>query len=152
MKMLHWFIILAFIGFLIFVALRRPGVDTTALPSSGIKVVNIGDTSVRVDLALTPEEKARGLSGRETLAEDQGMLFVFDYTTRHPFWMKDMLIPIDMIWIDENGVVVYMAENALPESYPALFGTNVESKYVLEVVSGFAKRHGVITGSKVEFK
>ena len=55
-------------------------------------------------------------------------------------------------WIDENGVVVYIAENALPESYPALFGSNVESKYVLEVVSGFAKRHGVITGSKVEFK
>jgi uncharacterized membrane protein (UPF0127 family) len=117
-----------------------------------IKIVSIGGTDVKVDLAITQAEKAKGLSGRDSLAEDEGMFFVFDYTTRHPFWMKDMLIPIDMIWIDEKGVVVYVEHNAKPESYPSLFGSNIESKYVLEVASGFAERHGVTIGSKVEFK
>ncbi|MBP6866244.1 MAG: DUF192 domain-containing protein [Candidatus Pacebacteria bacterium] len=150
MKIFNLFIVLAFVGFLIFLALGRRG--QVAVTSNSISRVSIAGTEIKVDLALTSEEKAKGLSGREALREDQGMLFIFDYTTRHPFWMKDMLIPIDMIWIDENGVVVYIAENARPESYPSLFGSNVESKYVLEVVSGFAKKYGVVTGSKVEFK
>src|SRR3989339_564311 len=149
MKILNLFIVLAFVGFLIFLALVRRG--QVAVTSNSISRVSIAGTEIKVDLALTSEQKARGLSGRESLAEDQGMLFIFDYTTRHPFWMKDMLIPIDMIWIDENGFVVYVAEDARPESYPALFGTNVESKYVLEVVSGFAKFHQLKIGDKVQF-
>lgn len=150
MKIFNLFIVLAFVGFLIFLALGRRG--QVAVTSNSISRVSIAGTEIKVDLAITQTEKAKGLSGRADLAEDEGMLFIFDYTTRHPFWMKGMLLPIDMIWIDENGVIVYIAENASPESYPALFGTNVESKYVLEVVSGFAQRHGVVIGSKVKFK
>lgn len=149
--MLYWCITICFIGILIFLALRRPG-RHTELPPDAISVVEIGDTVVKVELALSDTEKARGLSGRASLKEDEGMLFVFSNTTRHPFWMKDMLIPIDMIWIDEAGIVVYIAHEAQPDSYPALFGSSVESKYVLEVAAGFAKRHQVEIGTKVQFK
>ncbi|MFM7088432.1 MAG: DUF192 domain-containing protein [Candidatus Paceibacterota bacterium] len=138
-------------GILIFLSLRRPGRDIP-VSRSEINVVEIGGKAVKVELALSDTEKAKGLSGRPSLKEEEGMLFVFENTTRHPFWMKDMLIPIDMIWIDEVGVVVYIAHEAQPNSYPALFGSNVESKYVLEVTAGFAKRHKVVIGSKVNFR
>ena len=151
MKMLYWCITICFVGILIFLSLRRPGRQIELTPNT-ISAVEIGDTEIKVELALSDTEKARGLSGRASLKEDEGMLFVFANTTRHPFWMKDMLIPIDMIWIDEAGVVVYIAHEAQPDSYPALFGSSVESKYVLEVVAGFAKRHKVEIGTKVQFK
>lgn len=150
MKMLYWLITICFIGILVFLSLRRPGIETKSA-SSAISAVEIGGVKVKVDLALTDTEKARGLSGRPNLAPDEGMLFVFSNVTRHPFWMKDMLISIDMIWIDESGVVVYIEHEAKPESYPALFGSNIESKYVLEVSAGFAKAHNVQIGDKVNF-
>lgn len=151
MKMLYWFITICFIGILIFLSLRRPGREIS-MPQAEISRVEIGDMTVKVELAITDIEKAKGLSGRSNLAEDEGMLFIFSNTTRHPFWMKDMLIPIDMIWIDEAGFVVYIAHEAQPNSYPALFGSSVESKYVLEVAAGFAKRHKVDIGTKVNFR
>ena len=149
MKYFDWFLVLVFIGLLIFLALGRKG--NLAININNIKYVSLGGTKISVELALTNEDKAKGLSGRETLAEDTGMLFVFDYPSIHPFWMKDMNFPIDMIWIDENGIIVYIEHGARPESFPELFGSNIESKYVLEVVAGFSKKHQLKTGDKVTF-
>lgn len=149
MKFFDWFLILIFIGILIFLALGRRGHMAANIGS--IKYAAIGNTKISVELALTNEAKAKGLSGRETLSEDSGMLFVFDYPLIHPFWMKDMNFPIDMIWIDENGIIVYIERNAKPESFPNVFGSNVESKYVLEVVSGFSDKHQLKIGDRVTF-
>ena len=63
-------------------------------------LVAIGDATYTVDLAVLPEERQQGLSGREFMAHDAGMLFVFDEEQTLHFWMKDMLFPLDIIWID----------------------------------------------------
>ncbi len=149
MKYFDWFLVLVFIGLLIFLALGRRGNIAANIGST--KYLALGDTKISVELAINNEAKAKGLSGRETLREETGMLFIFDYPSIHPFWMKDMNFPIDMIWIDENGIIVYIEPSAKPESFPGLFGSNIESKYVLEVVAGFSEKHQLKIGDRVTF-
>ena len=78
------------------------------------------------------------------------MLFVFDHPAQYPFWMKDMNFPIDIIWIDENLKVIFIKKNAVPESYPEVFTSPQNSKYVLEVVAGFSDKYNIKIGDKVE--
>ncbi|OGI88514.1 hypothetical protein A2914_01940 [Candidatus Nomurabacteria bacterium RIFCSPLOWO2_01_FULL_41_21] len=116
-----------------------------------INEVQIGEQIIRVEVVATPETRALGLSGRNILGEDEGMLFVFATPGRNYFWMKDMNFPIDMLWIDENLKIIYIKENAEPKSYPNTFGPNQNSKYVLEVVSGFTAKHNIKKGDSVIF-
>lgn len=118
-----------------------------------VKKLKIGTAEINVDLALTPEEQTQGLSGRRNLNEDEGMLFVFSNAGKYDFWMKDMNFPIDMIWIDSNHKIIYIKKDAQPDSYQATYGPDtVNTKYVLEVVSGFSDKHNVKVGDIVEFK
>ncbi len=117
-----------------------------------IQYVKIAEQKIKVDLALTSENRARGLSGRTILKEDEGMLFVFENVDKYKFWMKEMNFPIDIIWIDENQKVVYIQKNASPESYPETFGGEQNSKYVLELVSGFSDKYNLKEGDKVSFE
>ena len=112
----------------------------------------IGDTTIRIELAKTTEEKARGLSGREGIGEEDGLLFVYDTDDFYYFWMKDMKFPIDIIWLDKDWRVVYIADNVLPETYPNTFVSKEPARYVLEVASGFSARHGVSVGVTAEFR
>lgn len=116
-----------------------------------IQYVKIAGKTLKVDLALTSEAKEKGLSGKEKLKEDESMLFVFNHTGQYSFWMKDMNFPIDIIWIDENFRVVYIKENAQPESYPEAFVSNKGARYVLEVFSSFSEKNNLKEGDKVEF-
>ena len=119
-----------------------------------IKYVKIAGQEIKVDLALTDGEQAQGLSGRPSLAEDEGMLFVFANPGKYLFWMKDMNFPIDMIWLSSDLKVVYIEKNATPESYPETFGpgpNDGEAKYVLEVVSGFSDKNNLQVGDEVNF-
>jgi len=116
--------------------------------------VQIGGQNVKVDLALTGAEQAQGLSGRQSLSENEGLLFVFNTPGNYPFWMKDMNFPIDMIWIDENMKVIYIQKDATPESYPATYGpiqSDKTTKYVLEVSAGFADKNNLKIGDSVSF-
>ena len=107
------------------------------------------DASLNVEIVRTGEAQERGLSGRASLAEDQGMLFDFETSDIYKFWMKDMKFPIDMIWFDEDRRVVYIQEDATPESYPESFGPNENTKYVLEVVAGFTQKYNIKIGDKL---
>lgn len=84
--------------------------------------------------------KTLGLSGRDSLAPNTGMLFVFTETRNPEIWMKDMKFAIDIIFISKEGVVVAIFENATPESYyekpPKTFKTLEGARYVLEVPAG----------------
>src|SRR3989344_7332267 len=75
---------------------------------SDIKYVKIAGQEVKVELALTPEEQTQGFSGRSGLGENEGMLFVFDTPGKYGFWMKDMLFPIDIIWLAPDSRVGYV--------------------------------------------
>lgn len=108
-----------------------------------------GAIEVEVELALTPEELARGLMWREKLAGDAGMLFVFPDQTMRSFWMKNTPVALDIIYIDRNGRVVSVAEDTVPYS-TAPIPSRGPAKYVLEVAAGFARRHGVRPGQRVE--
>ena len=79
-----------------------------------LPIITINGTPINVVLAETPAERVRGLSGRETLPQNEGMLFLFENTDYHAFWMKNMRFPIDIIWMDDDRVIVGIAEHVLP--------------------------------------
>jgi uncharacterized membrane protein (UPF0127 family) len=114
------------------------------------KVVINGQT-VNVELAISQEDRLRGLSNRESLGADQGMLFVFpDYAPRS-FWMKDMQIPLDIIWIKDNQIVgiAYSVATAPPL---IAYHSPEPVNYVLEVNAGWAKSFSVTTRTRVEYR
>ena len=117
----------------------------------GIKYVKIAGQNIKVDLALTSDAQATGLSGRSELLPDQGMLFVFTAPGKYYFWMKEMNFPIDMIWLGEDMQVVYIKKDALPENFPETYGPDLDSKYVLEVPAGFSDKNNLNVGDVVSF-
>jgi len=110
--------------------------------------VDFNAISVRAEVVETYFEMNKGLSGRESLAEGDGMLFIFEETDTHSFWMPDMHFAIDIIWLDESMKVVYVKENATPESYPEKFSPPSPAKYVLEVPAGFSHTWGIVEGTQ----
>jgi uncharacterized membrane protein (UPF0127 family) len=127
----------------------------TALPDmrrSDNAVVCIGGAEIKAELADSPLERMKGLSQRPSLPDNAGMLFVFEQSDFHGIWMKDMLFPTDIIWIDENMQVVDMKANTEPESYPEVFKPSVKAKYVLEVHAGYTKENSIAIGDAVLFK
>jgi uncharacterized membrane protein (UPF0127 family) len=118
-----------------------PAVQT--LPTASF---TISTTTLSVELARTVPEQEQGLSYRQSLSADHGMLFVFDSPQEIGFWMKDMHFPLDMIWFDQHMKVIDITKNATPDSYPHIFLPRSPVQYVLEVNAGFADAHGVTIG------
>jgi uncharacterized protein len=102
-----------------------------------------------VDVADTRATQERGLSGRTSLAPDSGMLFQFSKPGHITFWMKEMLIPIDIIWLDSDLRVLSYVENATPDSYPTLYPSPGDTQFGLEVPAGFVHNRGVTIGATV---
>lgn len=115
------------------------------------KYVKIAEQSVRVDLALTDIARTKGLEGRDGLKDNEGMLFIFDKPGQYYFWMKGMNFPIDIIWIGEDMNVVFVEKDARPEGFLETYGPDADTKYVLEVGSGFSDKNNLKIGDKVEF-
>lgn len=107
-----------------------------------------GGTKVIVEIADTEATRQRGLMFREQLGENEGMIFVFDRLGFYPFWMKNTLIPLDMIWLDPAGRIVSIAESVPPcKADPCpTYSPTADALYVVEVVSGFARRHRLQVG------
>lgn len=106
-----------------------------------------------VELARTPEEKARGLMFRQSLPEDEGMLFVYDKPLIPPFWMKNTLIPLDILFIGSDFRIKHIAENAPPcpkASVCPSYSPSEEAQYVLELSGGEAARQKISVGDTVE--
>lgn len=123
-------------------------VDTSV---ENIKFVKIAGQDIKVELAITPEEKMQGLSGRQSLSAEDGLLFIFEESGKYSFWMKDMNFMIDIIWIAQDLQVVHIQKDASPESYPATFTPAQDAKYVLEVAAGFAEKNTLKVGDSVIF-
>ena len=109
---------------------------------------------VNVEVVSKGEELIRGLQFRASLADNEGMLFVFPETSLHRFWMKDTLIPLDMIWFDDDKTVIFIQSHVPPcLKDPCLtYGPPKESRYVLEVNAGYAEVLGIENGSKARFE
>ena len=99
-----------------------------------------------VELADTPPERAQGLMFREAMAKSAGMLFVYERPQAASFWMKNTLIPLDMIFADPTGLVTHVHANAVPgDETPIPGGENVLA--VLEINAGLAARLGIVPGA-----
>jgi hypothetical protein len=110
-----------------------------------------GRIKVAADVASTPVTREKGLSGRESLELDEGMLFVFMRADRYAFWMKDMKFAIDILWIKDDEIV-----DITTDAPPPAAGAPLERYFpmypvdkVLEVPAGFAARQGLRTGLKL---
>lgn len=109
----------------------------------------IGDKSIEVEIARTNEERVRGLSGRESVEPNTGLLFVFDTPGRYGFWMKDMKFAIDIVWVDEGWEVVGIESMINPDSYPMTFYPPEDIRYVLELNSNEASSLGIDIGTRL---
>ena len=101
-----------------------------------------------VELALTDPQMEFGLMYREKMAADHGMLF--DFGTPRPvmMWMKNTVLPLDMLFLDQNGVVTHIQENAVPYS-EAIISSEGPVNYVIELNAGIIKKLGLAVGDKV---
>lgn len=130
----------------------------TELPAAmpDLPLVTIGQFAWPVELAVTGEQQAQGLSGRAELAAGSGMLFVWDQESRRSFWMPDMNFPLDLVWISGDCAVVDITRDAPPQapgqSRDELPRYTVEGvQYVLEINAGESALHSVNPGDRVEF-
>jgi len=119
-------------------------------PARVVVLARSGSAAVRVEIARSPQEREHGLMDRTRLDPDAGMLFVFDESAPHGFWMRNTLIPLDLLFLAEDGRVVAVVERQ-PLSLEVSDG-GVESRYVLEVNGGWARAHGVSPGDRVRFE
>lgn len=135
-----------------------PGLVTpvpTATPLAK-KTIKVGGTQIQVEIANTESSRELGLGGRSSLSENSGMLFVFDQKGITPgFWMKGMLIPLDLVWIS-GGKIVKIDKNAqppaanTPDSSLSVYMPGQPVDYVLEVNGGFSDKNSLRTGASVD--
>jgi len=123
-------------------------------PQSYLPTLQIGEATLSIEVADTEALKMQGLSGRDSLPENSGMLFKFDVPNRYSFWMKDMRFPLDFIWI-ANGRVTEIDHNVPVQPGVLDERLNVYQPLVpvdsmLEVNSGWAEKQGIKAGDSVK--
>ncbi len=109
-----------------------------------------GTHPVDVEVAYTRDARTRGLMWRTELAEGKGMLFIFPEDTWLSFWMKNTLIPLDMVFFRSDFTIVGIVENAQPRTLSARAPEGQQSKFVLELAGGWAQKLGLKPGLKVK--
>lgn len=102
------------------------------LPSSDFANIKINNTNYKIEIAKTTAQKIKGLSKRESLCSNCGMLFIFGFETDLPFWMKDTLIPLDLIWLDKNGKIVDI-KTVTNTNSEKIYENKSPAQYVLEL-------------------
>lgn len=137
-----------------FLAFLAPSCRSAAPPPPRKALVHVdsssGTTTVRVEIARTPAELEKGLMNRPHLDPDAGMIFLFAEADSHGFWMKNTLVPLDLVFIGEDGRIAAVVERA-PLGLEVDDG-GVLSRYVLEVNRGFARSHQVRPGDRVRLE
>jgi uncharacterized membrane protein (UPF0127 family) len=132
---------------------QTPSVESAAqMAPSLADQAEFGGVSLRIEYATTSEAREHGLGGRTEIQEDYGMLFIFPKDDTYGFWMKDMLLPIDIFWLDSEGHVVSVTQDVATSTYPSVFYPSGPARYVLETAAGFARVHNIITGTSLVLK
>ena len=113
--------------------------------------IHLNEGQLKAQIATTDYQRKKGLSNRDKLAKEEGMIFIFEEEKFHSIWMKDMNFPIDIIWIDSEKEIVDIKKNASPDTYPESFRPNEPAKYVLEVKAGYIKSNNLQIGDTLNF-
>jgi uncharacterized membrane protein (UPF0127 family) len=135
-------------------AAPKPAKVTPTPSANGPRVVLPSGAVYRVEIARTPEEQAQGLMFRESLPERAGMLFLFPDKGVHQFWMKNTMIPLDMIWMDSGGKVLFISADTPPcraDPCPS-YGPDAPAASVLEIAGGKAAAEKIAVGSVLRFE
>jgi uncharacterized membrane protein (UPF0127 family) len=115
--------------------------------------VTIDRYNISAFVADTDDKRTKGLSGVENMSENQGMLFIFNYPSKQGFWMKEMMFPLDIIWLDSNNSVIHIEKKLQPcmsVLFCSVYSPSSDAKYVLETISGFTDLHSVNEGDKIK--
>lgn len=126
-------------------------VPPTPPPEPGPRVELPSGAVYSVEVARAPEEQAQGLMFRESLPERTGMLFLFSDGAPHRFWMKNTMIPLDIIWMDAEGRILFVSANTPPcraDPCPT-YGPDTPAASVLEIAGGRAKVEKVTVGASI---
>ncbi|WP_371410667.1 DUF192 domain-containing protein [Tabrizicola sp. TH137] len=130
-------------------AVLLPGLAAAACAPETVEVRGpAGMARFTVDVADDGAERAQGLMFRESMPASAGMLFVYEAPQRASFWMKNTLIPLDMIFADETGRVTRVHENAVPHDTTPIDGGDAV-RFVLEINGGLAARMGIAAGAEL---
>jgi uncharacterized membrane protein (UPF0127 family) len=135
------------------ISFRHPAMIKAA-GSRPVSQVCFAKNCFSVELAITPMQQETGLMYRTSMDQNKGMLFVFPSQDMYSFWMKNTLIPLDMVWLDQNKNVVYIAANAPPckTNICAVYTPTAKASYVIEINAGAAAKEGITVGSQATFK
>lgn len=106
---------------------------------------------IDVEAAINPAERQQGLMYRTKMDEDKGMIFIFERDDMQSFWMKNTIIPLDIMFIDSKGVINTIHKNTIPYSEKPL-PSKSKSQFVVEVNGGYCDRHGIKEGDLIEYK
>lgn len=126
----------------------QQGLATFERDSLTVETAEGSELTFDIELAVSPEQQAQGLMYRQSLAADAGMLFIYRPARRVSMWMRNTLIPLDMLFIAEDGVVVKVAERTVPLSL-ATVSSGERVRGVLEINGGMASRLGIRPGDRV---
>jgi len=134
---------------------RAPAPNPAAAATAAAQRIILPDNyAVAVEVASDDPTREQGLMYRDHLADDHGMIFLFTQAGEYPFWMKNTLIPLDMIWMDEQHRIVHIARDVQPckadpcPSYPP----NAKATSVLELAAGVAAKHHLADGNVLRFE
>ena len=138
-------------------ATTTPPPSPVSTPGPVSPLVRVGDATFTVEVVATVAQRSQGLSGRPSLDQGTGMLFVFDGEGQYSFWMKEMRFPLDILWIDTQCTVADISFNVptpepgqtLPEL--ARFSPSRPVQFVLEINAGGAEQTGIAGGDAVAF-
>lgn len=119
------------------------------LPSPNYVKIKIKNIDYKIELSKTTAQKSKGLSERETLCQNCGMLFIFGFETNLPFWMKNTLIPLDMIWLDKDGKIVDI-QTANETNSTKIYQNKTPAQYVLELNANDSQKINLKIGDIID--
>jgi uncharacterized protein len=140
----------ALVALLLFVLSAAVAVSATF--STEPLTIRKGDGTTRtftVELAISADQRAQGLMNRKEMAADRGMLFDFGLTRRVAMWMKNTYLPLDMLFIREDGTIARIAADTVPQS-EAIIDSREPVHFVIELNAGTAAKLGIVPGDRAE--
>jgi hypothetical protein len=127
----------------------------TTFQHEGNLTFNYGDSSktdIKIEIAETEGAITQGLMHRKSMDFDKGMLFIFPDNDARSFWMKNTIIPLDILFVSEDMKIVAVKDHTTPYSTDSVPSDNKQAKYVIEVNAGFAGKFGIKVGDVVSFE
>lgn len=131
---------------------RTQSHQSSSKSSDSIRVLITDKFKIPVYVADTEEKRTKGLGGLSSIPADYGMYFIFNNPDYQGIWMKDMIFPIDIIWIDENNRIVHIENNISPNTFPKIFISPIKALYVLELKAGMSATYKLNMGDSLILK